>query len=149
MIELLLTIAHFLAIFAMVAILATEIAIIRPGMTAEQVVRIRRLDGFYGSLIALILFVGVLQVSYGEKGQDFYTDNPVFWMKMVAYAAVGILSIQPTIRIYYWWQQARGGSFFSAPDEEVARVRRFLRMEAAAFATIPVFAVAAANGIGL
>lgn len=149
MTELLLTIAHFLVVFAMVAILAVEIALVRPGITAEQVVRIRRLDGFYGSFIALILFIGVLQVSYGQKGQEFYTGNPVFWMKMVAFAAVGILSLQPTIRIYDWWQQAKGGSFFSAPPDEVARVQRFLRVEAIIFATIPFFAVAAADGIGL
>lgn len=147
MTDLLLSIVHFLAAFAMVAILATEIALVRPGINAEQVVRIRRLDGFYGSLIGLILFVGVLQVSYGAKGQEFYTGNPIFWMKMTAFAAVGILSVQPTIRIYYWWQEARGGSFFSAPEEEVARVRRFLRLEAYAFALIPAFAVLVAFGV--
>lgn len=147
MTDLALSIVHFLAAFAMAAILATEIALIRPGITAEQVVRIRRLDGFYGSLIGLILFVGVLQVSYGEKGQAFYTDNPIFWLKMAAFGAVGILSVLPTIRIYYWWQEARGGSFFSAPDDEIARVRRFLRMEAIAFTLIPVFAVFATQGV--
>ena len=149
MTDLLLSIIHFLGAFAMVAILATEIALVRPGITAEQVVRIRRLDGFYGSLIGVTLFAGALQITYGEKGQAFYTDNPVFWMKMAAFAAVGLLSVQPTIRIYYWWQEARGGSFFSASDDEIARVRRFLRLEAFAFALIPVFAVFAANGVRL
>ena len=144
--DILLSIAHFLAAFAMAAILATEIALVRPGITAEEIVRIRRLDGFYGSLIGLILFVGVLQVSYGAKGQDFYTNNPMFWMKMAAFAAVGLLSVQPTIRIYYWWQEARGGGFFSAPEEEIAKVRRFLRLEAIAFALIPAFSVFAAIG---
>jgi putative membrane protein len=149
MIDLLLSIVHFLAAFAMVAILATEIALVRPGITAEQVVRIRRLDGFYGSLIGLILFAGVLQVSYGENGQDYYTDNPIFWMKMVAFAAIGLLSVQPTIRIYYWWQEARGGSFFAAPEDEIARVRRFLRLEAIAYAAVVVLAVFAATGAEL
>lgn len=149
MVDPLLSILHFLAAFAMVAILATEIALVRPGITAEQVVRIRRLDGFYGSLIGLILFVGVLQVSYGEKGQHFYTGNPIFWMKMVAFAGVGLLSVQPTIRIYYWWQEARGGSFFSAPDDEIARVRRFLRLEAVAYALVVACAVFAAYGVDL
>jgi putative membrane protein len=147
MTDLLLSIIHFLAAFAMVAILATEIALVRPGITAEQVVRIRRLDGFYGSLIGLILFAGVLQVSYGEKGQEFYTDNPIFWMKMAAFAAVGVLSVQPTLRIYYWWLEARGGSFFSAPEEEIAKVRRFLRMETYALALVAVSAVFAARGV--
>ena len=149
MTDLLLSIVHLLAAFAMIAILATEMALVRPGITAEQVVRIRRLDGFYGWLIGLILFAGMLQVLYGDKGQTFYTENPIFWMKMAAFAAVGLLSVQPTIRIYYWWQEARGGSFFSAPADEVARVRRFLSLEALAFALIAVFAVFTARGVDL
>jgi putative membrane protein len=68
-------------------------------------------------------------------------------MKMAAFAAVGVLSVQPTIRIYYWWQEARGGSFFSAPEEEIAKVRRFLRMETYALALVAVSAVFAARGV--
>ncbi len=149
MIDLWLAIAHHLVVFTLVAMLAVQLALVRPGMTAEQVMRLRRLDGFYGSLAGLILFIGIMRVSYGTRGQEFYSGNPVFWMKMGAFAAVGILSVQPTLRIYAWWQQARGGAFFSAPAEEVARVRQFLKAEAVVFATIPAFAAAAARGVGL
>ena len=115
MIDLWLAIAHHLIVFMLVAILAVQIALIRPGITAEQVVRLRTIDGFYGSLAGLILFFGILRVMYGARGQEFYAENPVFWMKMAAFALVGLISIQPTVRIYGWWQQARGGAFFSAP----------------------------------
>ena len=149
MIDLWLAIAHHLVVFMLVAILAIQFALIRPGITAEQVVRLRRIDGFYGSLAGLILFIGILRVSYGARGQEFYSENPVFWMKMAAFAAVGLISIQPTLKIYSWWQQAKGGAFFSAPADEIARVRTFLKAEAAVFATIPAFAAAAARGVGL
>ena len=149
MIDLWLAIAHHLAAFALAAILAVQIALVRPGITPEQVVRLRRLDGFYGSLAGLILLIGILRVTNGPKGQEFFTESPAFWMKMAAFAAVGLLSVQPTIRIYYWWQQAKGGGFFSADPDEIARVRKFLKAEAAIFVTIPVFAAAAARGIGL
>ena len=147
--ELLLAIAHHFVVLAMAAILVVEIMLIRPQISAHQVIKLRQLDGIYGSFIALILFIGFLRISYGDKGQEFYTGNPLFWMKIVAFAAVGLISVQPSIRIYYWWQQARGGSFFSAPPDEVARVRLFLWIEAAVFVTIPFFAVAAARGFGL
>jgi putative membrane protein len=146
--DLWLTIAHHLAFLALAAILAVEIALIRPGITAEEIVRVRRLDGIFGSLIGGILLVGILMVTKGPRGQNFYTDNPVFWMKMAAFAAVALVSVLPTIRIYYWWQEARGGSFFSAPPEEIARVRLFLKIEAAFFITIPAFAAAVALGVG-
>jgi putative membrane protein len=148
-IDLWLAIAHHLIVFTLVAILAVEIALIRPGITADQVVRLRSIDGFYGSLAGLILFVGILRVMYGARGQEFYSENPVFWMKMGAFALVGLISIQPTIKIYGWWQQAKGGASFSAPEEEIMRVRKFLKAEAAVFTTIPAFAAAAARGIGL
>jgi putative membrane protein len=147
--DLWLAVAHHLIVFTLVALLAVQFALIRPGITAEQVVRLRTLDGFYGSLAGLILFVGILRVMYGSRGQEFYSENPVFWMKMAAFALVGLISIQPTVKIYSWWQQAKGGSFFSAPEEEIMRVRTFLKAEAAVFATIPAFAAAAAQGIGL
>jgi putative membrane protein len=146
--SLLLTMAHHIVVVSMIAILVVEILMIRPGISAQQIARLRQLDGLYGSFIALILFIGIMQVSYGEKGQDFYTENPAFWMKMIAFVAVGLISVQPSLRIYTWWQQARGGSFFSAPPDELARVRIFLRIELAVFATIPIFAVISARGIG-
>jgi len=147
--EFLLAIAHHVVILAMAAILVVELMVVRPQINATQVTRLRRLDGIYGSFIALILFIGILRVSNGAKGQDFYTDNPLFWMKMVAFAAVGLLSVQPSIRIYSWSQQTQSGGFFSAPPDEVARVRLFLWIEAGVFLTIPFFAVAAARGFGL
>jgi len=148
MLDLWLAIAHHLAFLGLAAILAVEIALIRPGITAEEVIRIRRLDGIFGTLIGLILLVGILMVTVSPKGQDFYTDNPVFWVKMAAFTAVALISVLPTIRIYYWWQEARGGSFFSAPPQEIARVRAFLKVEAILFVTIPGFAAAVALGIG-
>lgn len=146
---LLLATAHHIVVFTMAAILIVQIALVRPGISAEQVVRLRRLDGIFGSLIALVLIVGFLQISYGTKGRDFYTDNPVFWAKMAAFAAVGLISVQPSIRIYLWWQQARGGSFFSAPSDELARIRIFLRVEAAVFFATIVIAIVAARSPGI
>jgi putative membrane protein len=146
--EIWLVIAHHLAFLGLAAILAVEIAVIRPGMTAEEVVRIRRLDGIFGMLLGAVLFVGIVMVSNSPKGQDFYTDNPIFWMKMGAFAAMALLSVMPTIRIYYWWQEARGGAF-SASNEDIGRVRLLLRAEAAFFIAIPVFAAFVARGVGL
>jgi putative membrane protein len=149
MTDLWLAIGHHLAAFGLVAILAVEFALVRPGITPEEVAKLRRLDSIYGSLAGLILIIGILRVTHGPKGQEFYTDNPVFWMKMAAFAAVAALSVQPTIRIYYWWQQTKGGGFFSAPAEEIARVRTFLKAQAAVFVTIPGFAAVMARGVGL
>jgi putative membrane protein len=67
-------------------------------------------------------------------------------MKMAAFALIGLLSVIPTIRIYHWWQQAKTGGFFLAPQAEVARVRLFLTIEAALFACVIGLAAAMAHG---
>jgi len=149
MLDLWLAIAHHLIIGGLVAILAMEFALIRPGITGEEVMRLRRLDRMYGSLAALILFIGIMRVTNGAKGQEYYMHNMMFWAKMAAFAAVGLLSVPPTFRIYYWWQAARKDPVYSPPFEEVNRVRGFLKAEAAVFILIPIFAAAVARGITL
>src|SRR5690606_21086229 len=107
-------------VFLLAAILAMQFAMIQPGITGDEVARLRRIDGFYGSLAMLILLVGILRVSYGARGQEYYTENPMFWLKMASFAAVALLSVPPTFRIYAWWQASRRDPVFSPPFDEVA-----------------------------
>ena len=51
-------------------------------------------------LAMLIIVVGVGRVLFGLKGWEFYVYNWAFWAKMAAFALVGLLSIQPTIRLH-------------------------------------------------
>ncbi|TIL74004.1 MAG: DUF2214 family protein, partial [Mesorhizobium sp.] len=50
----------------------------------------------------LIIVVGIGRVIYGLKGWEFYVYNWVFWAKMAAFVAVGLLSIIPTVRFASW-----------------------------------------------
>jgi putative membrane protein len=136
-----LAIAHHLAVFGLLAVLAMEWAMVRPGMGAVEVHRLTRIDASYGVLAAAVLVAGIARVALGAKPADFYLENPVFWAKMASFAAVGLLSIRPTIR-YLGWRTA------PPADDEVAAARRFISIELAAFAAIPIFAALMARGIG-
>ena len=136
-----LAIAHHLAVFGLLAVLAIEWAIVRPGMGGAEIQRLTRVDATYGALAAAVLIAGVARVVWGAKPADFYLENPVFWAKMAAFATVGLLSIRPTIR-YLGWRSA------PPADEDVAAARRFIAIELTAFAAIPVFAALMARGIG-
>jgi putative membrane protein len=142
-------IAHHLLAFSLAAVLAAEVAFTAAGITGPRIRTLQRLDRWYGGIAGLLLVVGTLRVIYGGKGADFYTANPVFWAKMAAFAAVAVLSIPPTLKIIHWGRRAKVDADFVVPDTEAAILRRWLHLELAAFASIPILAVLMARGVGL
>lgn len=147
--DLILAIAHHLLIFAILAVLVMELMIVRPEMSTAQILRVGRLDLAYGALAIAIVAIGFGRVFFGAKPWDFYIYNWVFWAKIAAFAAVGILSAQPTIRLGRWRAAALKDSTFRPTAAEVASVRQFMHYEASVFILIPIFAAMMARGIGL
>ena len=93
---------HFLLIFALVAILAAQNALIRPGITVSDLRLAATLDRVYGISAVLLLGVGFARVLWGTKGSPFYLSNPLFWTKLGFFMAVAIISIPPTLRLIQW-----------------------------------------------
>ena len=149
MLDLVLAGLHHLAVFSLAGIVAAELALLRPGVSGAALQRLGRIDAAYGGVAAAVLVVGFLRVFFGAAAADYYLNNPVFWAKIGAFAAVGLLSIQPTVSILSWRREARSSPGFAPSGAAVARSRRFLIAEAAVFALIPVFAAAMARGFGL
>src|SRR5829696_670517 len=114
--DLLLAIAHHLLIFALLAVLVMQIALMKPGLDAALLSRIVRLDMAYGVIAGVIIVVGFARVFFGLKGPEYYLANHFFWAKIAAFVAVGLLSVAPTIRIRGWWAQARARPSFSPSD---------------------------------
>lgn len=140
---------HHLIVFGIAAVLAAELALMRPAAMSPQTVRLLgRFDAAYGLLALSILAAGFVRVWYGAKGADFYLHNPVFWAKIAAFGVVGLVSIRPTLRILAWQKAARADAAFVPAPEEVAHLRRLMLLEIHVFALIPIFAAAMARGIG-
>jgi putative membrane protein len=147
--DVLLAIAHHLLIFALLSLLVTELVMIKPGIASAIVLRLARLDIFYGVIAGLILAVGFSRVFFGLKGAEFYLGNWVFWAKIAVFVLVGLLSIPPTIRIARWRIAAAKDAAFVPPEAEILSVKRFMHYEGMVFFTIPVFAALMARGYGL
>ena len=94
-------------------------------------------------LAGLILIVGFSRAAFAAKGWVYYAHNGFFWAKIGTFAAIGLLSIAPTIRFIAWRKAGVGPS-----DEAVAGVRRCLYAEVVLFALLPAFAAAMARGYG-
>ena len=146
--DLLLAIAHHILIFALAGIIAAEIVLVRPGLKAETLARLARIDGAYGMIAMLIILVGIGRVFFGLKGWEYYIYYWAFWAKMAAFAVVGLLSIAPTIRFIRWRKAAASNPAFAVPDAEIRSMRAYLHAEATVFVLIPVFAAIMARGIG-
>lgn len=148
MTDLLLAILHHLFVFALFAIFAVQMALVRPGLDASTVSRLARLDGAYGGLAMAIIVVGFARALFGLKGWDYYSTYWVFWVKVGAFLLVGALSVPPTLRFRRWLGAAKADSSYAVPDAEVAAVREWLRREGLVLLLIPILAAMLARGVG-
>ena len=146
--DLVLAILHHLLAFTLLGLLAAEAALLRPGLGGGRLALLARLDGLYGGGAIALIAVGIGRLAWGLKGWEFYVASWSFWAKMAAFAAVGIASVPPTLRILAWRRVARVDPAYTVPEGEIARLRRFVLAELALFALIPVFAAMMARGIG-
>lgn len=119
-------IAHHVLIFLLAGVLAFQIGIIRSGMTSRDVLRVARIDIWYGVFAEAILAVGFLRANLAAKGWTYYSSNDFFWAKIATFALVGLLSLPPTIAIIRW-RRALAHDPASMPAEaDITTVRRLL-----------------------
>ncbi|HVW73133.1 MAG TPA: DUF2214 family protein [Rhizomicrobium sp.] len=143
--DLILAILHHLAIVTLIVLLAFEFALLRPGITPDNLRRITNADAGYGAAAGLVVVIGVSRVIWGAKGADFYLSNPWFWAKMASFVCIGLLSVPPTLALLKWRRAARLDASFQPADGEVARLRRFVHAQVGFLALVVAFAAAMAR----
>jgi putative membrane protein len=147
--DLILATLHHLGVFTIAGIIAAEWALVRPEMTIAKIRQVSAIDTLYGLVAGLVLLVGFARVFFGLKGAEFYLQNPVFWAKLGAFVIVGMISVAPTLLFITWRNKAKTDPAFVPSADEVASVRRYVKMEAHVFVLIPILAAAMARGYGL
>ena len=146
--EVLVVYLHFAAMTLISVSLAIEYLICVPALARQKVQLLARIDLLY--LIAAVLAVatGVARLVWFGKGAGFYLHNPVFYLKLALFVAVGLISVPPTMQYLRWMRGLKTGTDAVA-DFEVLRVRRYVLVELVLFAFIPLLAVLMARGIGI
>lgn len=140
---------HHLLAFTLVACVVYEFIAYRKDLTIEEARRIQRADLMYGISAGLLLIVGLLRVYFFEKGPSYYNHNMFFWTKMIAFAIVGLLSIDPTIRYLKWNKVVKENQVPEIGDSEFKRTRLLLWLEVVGLAIILFSAAFMARGIGM
>ena len=146
--ESLLAYAHLLAILTMVVFLASEAALCRvEWLNAAVVERLGKIDMVYGISAGLVLLTGLARVFLGSKGAAWYAHNPLLYLKLAMFLAIGLISITPTLMFVRWRRALRAsGALPDAP--EIKKARRLVMVQAHILPFIPLAAVFLARGFG-
>ena len=140
---------HHLFAFTLTACLVYEFVAYHRNLTLAEARRIQRVDLVYGISAGLLLIIGLLRVFFFEKGVNFYIQSPFFWVKMIAFALVALLSIDPTIRYIRWYKTLSQNEMPEISDAEYKRTRLLLWLEITGIAIILLAAPMMARGIGI
>ncbi|CAH0441891.1 DUF2214 family protein [Ralstonia pseudosolanacearum] len=140
---------HYLSIFTLIVFVTAEAVVLRPDMTPAIRRRLSIYDAVYGASAGAVLVSGLLRLFYGAKGVAFYVHNPIFHIKMGLFVLVALMSIPPTLTILRWKRQGKTLPDFVPTPAEIAKVRRWVMLEAHLIIFIPLAAVLMARGIGM
>lgn len=143
--ELLLRYFHFLSIFIIVGSLVSEHLLLKTSLDRKSLDRLSKIDGIYGLAVLSLLGAGLtLWLGGYGKPTEFYSENPVFHIKLGLFVGIGLLSVYPTV---FFIKNRKGD-----PSELVSIPKSIfwmIRLELLLVFTIPILAGMMAKGIGL
>lgn len=139
---------HYLSIMLITACLVVERVTIKANMSEEEETRMAIADTTLGASGLLLAVSGYYRVVQYGKGWEFYSHEPVFWLKLVFVAIFGACSFFPTTKIIQRSIAQRNGNFTPMSEKLAARMTTLINAELLALFTIPVTATLMARGIG-
>ena len=140
---------HYLSFMLCFGALIFERISLKPNPNREEAISMVIADIIYGIAGIALLVSGILRVIKFGQGSEFYTENPIFWTKIIVFALVGSLSIYPTITYVLWAIPLSKGNLPKVTDNLAARLRLIVNIELLGFASIPFLATLMARGVGL
>jgi putative membrane protein len=139
---------HFLAAFVLFATLAVEIVLTRPPLELARAKRLVVVDMTYGLAALTVLLAGFARVLWYEKGPAYYFHDVPFIVKIALFAAVGLISIYPTIAFARMRPALRRGEVPTIDAAKLKRIRLVIHVEATLVVAIILCASLMAHGIG-
>ena len=90
-----------------------------------------------------------IELSSLDKAQNFIHTILYFGPKKIAFAAVGTLSLYPTITYVLWAVPLSKGKLPEVSSNLVSRLKTIINIEILGFASIPFLATLMSRGVGL
>ena len=140
---------HYLGIILCFGALIFERIILKINLSKKETISIIIADVIYGIAGLAILITGILRVKFYGQGGEFYTSNPLFWIKVSLYILVGLISLYPTTTYILWAVPLSKNKLPVISENLVKRFKVIIMTELVCFAVIPIFATLMSRGIGL
>jgi putative membrane protein len=140
---------HFVSILSVAAFLVTELFLCTRDLQPPHVRTLALVDLYYMIAAIVVLITGLLRVFVVGKGAGFYLQNPVFYIKLALFVAVGLVSILPTLQFIRWNRALKAGEERILRDKDIVTARRYIGLELVLLSFIPLMGVLMARGIGL
>ena len=139
---------HHLAAFAIAATLVVELVTLRGELTVASARRLLNVDRFYGIAAVAIIVVGIARVIWFEKGATYYLHSAPFIAKMILFAAIGLLSIRPTMTFLSWREALAENRVPVLASDKQRALRSIVHIELALLAVLILCAALMAKGVG-
>ena len=140
---------HYLSFMICFGALVFERISIKINPNRKEAITMVLADIVYGIAGIALLITGIYRVIKFGQGTEFYTENPLFWTKIIIFALVGSLSLYPTVTYILWAIPLSKGKLPEVTSNLVTRLKIIINVELIGFALIPFFASLMARGIGL
>lgn len=138
---------HVVSILALAGLLAAEFFLCNEHLQPGHVRMLVRIDLGYLGAAAAVLATGIVRAIASPKPADFYVHNPVFYLKIALFLAIGLVSIVPTLQFLGWNRSLREGRTRVLSGADIQRVRRLIALELTLLALVPLCAVLIARGV--
>ena len=143
MLDVVIRYCHFLALFGLAAALIIENMAIAETISQEDMRNLLRVDAVYGLCAMLTLLFGLTLWLWLGKPSAFYSENPLFRLKLGLFILVALFSVYPTI--FFIRHRHSEAESIRVP----IAVRVLLKTELLMLPLIAVLAYLMARGIGL
>ncbi len=140
---------HYVSFMLCFGALVFERARLRASPNRSEAIAMVIADIVYGLAGVALLVSGIFRVIKFGQGSDFYTQNPLFWAKMIIFGCVGVLSLYPTFTYILWALPLSKGDLPIVSEVLVSRLKIILNIELVGFVLIPLLATFMSRGIGL
>lgn len=139
---------HHVAAFTLFAALVVELILIREALTVGSARRLQIADMVFGISAGVLIVIGLLRVSYFEKGAYYYFHTWTFMAKLALFVIVGLVSIIPTLEFLSWRKAVKQGQAPSVSPEKLRSLRSIIHLELAGVVVMILMAALMAKGIG-
>lgn len=140
--------AHYLTLVAVVGLVVFERTTVEAGMSKEKETSLAIADAGLGLTGVGILVSGYYRATQYGKGWDFYSHEPIFWLKMIFVCIFGAASLFPTTTFIKRSVAIQTGKELEPMSEKLAsRLQSVLTAELVMIGSIPLAATLMARGV--